>query len=88
MKKIALLTVLMCAFASSINADDCVKKDGTSREGTLTDTSVLPSCDENVASAQPAVQQQSMYGVAQQKVKVSNHAQGKDKLAKKQHPVE
>lgn len=88
MKKIGLITIWMCVFAGAIQADDCRKNDGTSNNGTLTDTSMLPACDENIVTVKSAVEQESMQGVMQQKVKDAKGAQEIDNLAKKQRVVE
>lgn len=85
MKKTVLITIWMCVFAGPIQADDCRKNDGTSSNGTLTDTSVLPECDENIATINSTAQQESRHGVMQQKIK---DAKNIESLAKKQRVVE
>ena len=60
MKKIVLITIGMYVLAGSVHADDCRKNDGTSRNGTITDTGVLPVCDDNIATLNPTAQQESI----------------------------
>lgn len=86
MNKIVLTTIgMMCVFAGPVQADDCRNKDGVSRNGTLTDTSVLPICDDNIAKVNSSTQQETMGGAMQ--IKDTRDKQEVEGLATKQYMV-
>ena len=87
MNKIVWTTIGMCVFAGPVQADDCRNNDGASRNGTLTDTSVLPVCDDNIAKVNSTAQQKSMDGVMQQKIKDTRAIPEIESLATKQRAV-
>lgn len=84
MNRIFFITIGMCIIAGPVQADDCRNNDGSSRNGSLTDTSVLPVCDDNIVTAKTTVRQQYIDGSAQGKIKDIRAIPGVDSLAAKQ----